>query len=557
MPRHHRRSPLRASASALALVALAGGLLAATPTAADAAPTAVARTASAPVGAGEGPATASIVRAATTTVARPAGVPGFDIYEPTLHAQTAADFSSAYGKGARFVYIKASGGVKVTNDNLTSQFANARAAGLLVGTYHLAAPNLASPTKGRTSAQAQAAWFTANGGRWSKGGWILPPMLDLEKNTAAQQPGVGACYDMTPTALVAWVGQFSAAVGSATGRAPIIYTSASFWADCMGKTASLPANQLFLASYPTNTASGPGTIPASWASFSFWQYSDQETPLPGDQDVFNGTLTSLHLLADPTWGSGTKASTRAHDYSGDGKADVLTRYGDTLRMYRGNGKGGFVNYANVLSNVKSLKTLVAPGDMNGDGVPDLLDLRTNGASYFYAGKRGGGFSAPKAAATGLGAMNLLTGVGDFNGDGKADLLTRDSKGILWLYEGNGAGQFAGRVQIGSGQSSVRQIVGVDNFGPGRSKGIVTNDSKGSVRFYPRTSTGFGAATVIGSGWTVYDSLSSPGDLTGDGVSDLLVRRSSGEMSMYAGTGAGKLKPRAVVATGWTPFTYIG
>ncbi|WP_344793670.1 GH25 family lysozyme [Frondihabitans peucedani] len=557
-----RSRATRAAASTLALAALTGGLLVSVPLSASAAPAPSAVPSSAQLArsgagaAGISPAL-SKTAAAAAPLARPAGVPGFDIYEGSVgktgKALTAADFTAAAANGAKFAYIKASGGIVRTNAQFDAQYAGAKAAGLLVGTYFKVAPNT-------SSGAAQADFFAAHDGQWHKGGWTLPPMIDIEVNDPSGknngQKGVPACYGLAPAAMLAWIKAAATETAAKTGRAPVLYVGKDFADQCLGATTGLSAYQLFAPNYSESPAAAG--LPASWASFSFWQFSQAEnSPLPGDQDVFNGSLTSLHLLADPTWGSGTKTSVRKHDYSGDGKADVLTRYGDTLRMYRGNGKGGFINYATVLSNVKSLTALVAPGDLNGDGVPDLLDRRSNGASYFYAGKKAGGFLAPKAAATGMNTMNLLTGVGDFNGDGKADLLTRDTKGVLWLYVGNGAGQFSGRVQIGSGQASVKQIVGVDSFGSGHAKGIVTNDSSGTVRFYPRTATGFGTSTVIGTGWTVYNTLVSPGDLTGDGVSDLLVRRSSGEMSLYAGTGAGKLKARAVVATGWSPFTWIG
>jgi hypothetical protein len=44
-------------------------------------------------------------------------------------------------------------------------------------------------------------------------------------------------------------------------------------------------------------ASSAGTLPAGWPYYTFWQYADSGT-FPGDQDVFNGALSNLQVLAD-------------------------------------------------------------------------------------------------------------------------------------------------------------------------------------------------------------------------------------------------------------------
>lgn len=492
-------------------------------------------------------------------LAKPSGISGFDVFEGSVGKTgkplTAVDFTTAKKNGAAFVYIKASGGIVRTNAQFATQYAGAKAANLLVGTYFKVAPNT-------SSGAAQADFFAAHDGQWHKGGWTLPPMIDIETNDPSGdnngQVGVPACYGQTSAQLVSWITSAAAEVKAKVGRAPVLYIGNDFANECIKGTTALSAWPLFAPNYSESPSSAG--LPASWATYTFWQYSDAEnSPLPGDQDVFNGTTLSLHLLADPTYGVGTKKTTRGHDYSGDGKADVLARIDPgNLRLYKGNGKGALASgYTTVKTGTNSYPLLAAPGDLNGDGVPDLVARTSGGTLMFFPGKKGGGFGTGTTAATGLFTMNLLTGVGDFTGDGKADLLGRDTKGLLWLYVGNGAGAFTGRVQVASGQGAVKQIVGIDGFGSGKSKGIVTSDAKGTVRFYPRTAAGFGTSTVIGTGWTVYNTLVSPGDLTGDGVGDLLARRSNGEVSLYAGTGAAKLKARTVVKTGWSPFTWLG
>jgi hypothetical protein len=62
---------------------------------------------------------------------------------------------------------------------------------------------------------------------------------------------------------------------------------------------------------------------------------------------------------------------------------------------------------------------------------------------------------------------------------------------------------------------------------------------------------------LGTGWNAYNVLTAPGDLTGDGRTDLLARRAStGDLYLFANDGAGKLKAGVKVGTQWTGYTKI-
>ncbi|WP_181282186.1 GH25 family lysozyme [Arthrobacter woluwensis] len=87
-----------------------------------------------------------------------------------------------------------------------------------------------------------------------------------------------------------------------------------------------------------------------------------------------------------------------------------------------------------------------------------------------------------------GDSTRFTAVGDFNGDKRPDLVGIRPDGTLALLPGNGSG-------------------------------------------------GYGAATVIGRGWNIYQQLIGAGDLNGDGRPDLLGVRPDSSVWFYAGTGA--------------------
>ena len=78
----------------------------------------------------------------------------------------------------------------------------------------------------------------------------------------------------------------------------------------------------------------------------------------------------------------------------------------------GSGWGGFT-------------ALVAPGDFSGDGKPDIVARRSDGALLLYRGDGDSGFAgAPEPVGSGWQTFTALLGPGDWNGDGKVDVLAR-------------------------------------------------------------------------------------------------------------------------------------
>jgi hypothetical protein len=79
--------------------------------------------------------------------------------------------------------------------------------------------------------------------------------------------------------------------------------------------------------------------------------------------------------------------------------------------------------------------LRAPGDFNGDKIPDLISL-VGDHLLLHKGIKGG-FAAPVTLATGWSDISSITSVGDFDGDHHADVIARTNDGRLELYKGNG------------------------------------------------------------------------------------------------------------------------
>ncbi len=63
--------------------------------------------------------------------------------------------------------------------------------------------------------------------------------------------------------------------------------------------------------------------------------------------------------------------------------------------------------------------------------------------------------------------------------------------------------------------------------------------------------------MIGQGWGQYDQLTSPGDLNGDGHTDLIARQTTtGDIYFYAGTADHRLKTRVRIQANWKLYKWI-
>jgi hypothetical protein len=258
---------------------------------------------------------------------------------------------------------------------------------------------------------------------------------------------------------------------------------------------------------------------------------------------------------------GVCAPARA-DWSGDGAADILAiDAAEQLLMYRGNGAGGLAPGAPlpVGTGWGTYDALLAPGDFNGDGGPDLIVRRTDGRLLLYRGNGAGfwttGMGEPIGA--GWGPFTALLAPGDFSGDGKPDILARDPDGRLLMYRGNGAGGWAtGNAEpIGAGWQDFTALFTGGDFSGDGDPDILARHPDGRLLMYRGNGAGgwvTGNAEPIGAGWQDFTALTGGGDFSGDGKPDVLARRPDGMLLLYRGNGAagwvtGLAEP---VGTGW-------
>lgn len=227
---------------------------------------------------------AALSACVTAPVAPPAAAAGPPKGHDVSSHQKHVDWPRAKAEGAGFVYVKATESTTYRNPYFRRQYDGARSVGLIRGAYHFALPD-------RGSGTAQAAHFVRNGGGWSPDGRTLPPALDIEYNP---YDGERKCYGLSKAAMVAWIRAFSDEVRRLTGRRPVIYTTTHWWDTCTGGSRAFAAEHpLWIARYG---APDVGALPAGWSSWTFWQY-DNRGSLPGDQNLFNGSVDRLERFA--------------------------------------------------------------------------------------------------------------------------------------------------------------------------------------------------------------------------------------------------------------------
>jgi len=200
---------------------------------------------------------------------------------------TTINWSSVKAAGIQFAWAKATQSTGYTDADFSYNVTQAKAAGVLIGAYHFANPNINTGTAG---ADAEAAHFWNVAGSYiTAGGAYLMPMLDYE--TA---PGG------TQAASAAWINEWcndiknDAAVSGAIAK-PVIYTDGSIASDWM--TSANTQWALWMASpNGENPQTGAPNEISPWSTWTIWQYgggavSGIENDV--DEDVFNGTFAAM------------------------------------------------------------------------------------------------------------------------------------------------------------------------------------------------------------------------------------------------------------------------
>jgi lysozyme len=197
------------------------------------------------------------------------------------HHNGNVDLAKAQQAGIAGVIHKATQGTGITDNMYAQNRQKAQAAGLLWGAYHFGSAG---------DGAAQADFFLNNANADEK--TLL--VLDYEPN---QTPNTTMTIDQARA--------FVSRIKEVTGRFPGLYSGNLIKEQLGGQPPDALLSQCFL--WIAQYGPQPTNIPATWSTWTFWQYTDgvhgpQPHSIDGigncDRDQFNGTIEQLQQL----WG---------------------------------------------------------------------------------------------------------------------------------------------------------------------------------------------------------------------------------------------------------------
>jgi len=278
----------------------------------------------------------------------------------------------------------------------------------------------------------------------------------------------------------------------------------------------------------------------------------------------NGISESINAsigghIATGNFSSSSTFTTESHtsraatlgDLNGDGILDLVTAgYSDSFDGYAtvrlGLGDGSF-GTASHFSSESFKTTALGLGDLNGDGILDLVtagqsDASTNWHGYATVrlGLGDGSFGSSTQFTTESGYSNALR-LGDLNGDGILDLVTAGTtssyNGYATVRLGLGNGSFGAASQFSTESSASLALNLADLNGDGVLDLITAGQSDPPYDGYATIRPGLGDGSFGDPIQYTTESLSSValsiGDLNGDGILDLVTAGISDSIDGYA------------------------
>ncbi len=244
------------------------------------------------------------------------------------------------------------------------------------------------------------------------------------------------------------------------------------------------------------------------------------------------------------------------DFNGDGIPDLaVIMYGSAdISILLGKGDGTFAAAIEATAPggpVVDLSQIVT-ADFNGDGIPDLAVIDSDGSTVdILLGNGDGTFTSEATNPPTSGTPQSIV-TGDFNGDGKTDLAVAESGDSIAILSGNGDGTFAAAGTVHSG-SNYSPIAAADFNGDGKLDLAVAEGGAPATRESVTILTGNGDGTFNSptSGQSPVSTQVTSivvADFNQDGAADVVVTDQNGNATVFLNDGSGTFSESYPVLT---------
>ncbi|GIG88434.1 VCBS repeat domain-containing M23 family metallopeptidase [Plantactinospora endophytica] len=212
-----------------------------------------------------------------------------------------------------------------------------------------------------------------------------------------------------------------------------------------------------------------------------------------------------------------------------------------------------VTSANCGGSGGSTEDVVQFGDLNGDGLDDLVERRSDKRVVVYWNRNANPNYAYSYNHAALTAISNPIRVGDFNGDNRDDILELRPNNNAVIFWNNGSGTFSwSNNHLALTAVPANEIKVGDLNADGLDDIVQVRDNGDTVVFWNAGNGGFSWSNNRLVLTAMEAARVQVGDVTGDGLDDIVQTRSNGNVVVFVNTNANpnfNWSTNAVVLTG--------